>query len=111
MRDARRVDQPLEEVPPEARRVVGGDADVLVEVEHLHAVPGTSGQRDERGEELELRGAGRRDDPRAAGVGDGGADGLGGVRSRCRTQGLRGREDGDVHGSRVALTSAPCALG
>ena len=46
--------------------MVGGQADVLVEVEHLDARPVDARRARQRVEELELRRAGRSDDARSA---------------------------------------------
>ena len=62
-RDARLADQPLEQVAAEARRVIDRQADVLVEMKHLDARPVDARRGGERVEKLELRRAGRGDDP------------------------------------------------
>ena len=62
--------------------MVGGQADVLVEVEHLHLVPVDVAVRGQGLEELELGGAGRHQDPRVAVRRDGAGDGGRGLLSR-----------------------------
>ena len=62
--DARRTDQPLEQIPAEARGMVHRETDVLVEVEHLHPRPVDPGRGHQRLEEFDLRRASRRDDAR-----------------------------------------------
>ena len=64
--DAGLADQPLEQVPAEAGGMIDGQADVLVEMKQLDPRPVDAGRRGERVEELELRRAGRGDDPRDA---------------------------------------------
>jgi hypothetical protein len=53
-RDARLRDEPFHQVSAKARRVVDRQADVLVEVEHLHLAPGHAGIGGQRVEEHEL---------------------------------------------------------
>ena len=55
-------EEPVDEEPPEGGRVVGGDADVLVEVERGELRPVDPGLLPQRGQELVLRGSGGEDD-------------------------------------------------
>ena len=76
------ANQPIEQVFAEARGMIDGQTDVFVEMEHLDAQPVDAGCRGERLEKVELRGARRRDDSRAALARDRGAQRLRGVPRR-----------------------------
>ena len=73
-RDAGLRNQPFAKVFAKAGGMIGGEADILVEVKHLDARPLDARRRRQRVEEVELRRAGRGDDPRAAPFRDGGAE-------------------------------------
>jgi hypothetical protein len=63
-RDARRPNQPLAQIPAEARRMLHRETDVLVEVEHLHPRPVDPWRGHQRLEKFDLRSTSRRDDAR-----------------------------------------------
>ena len=86
-RETRLADQPLEQVLAEAGRVLDRQADVLVEVKHLDARPVDAGRGGEGVEKVELRGAGRGDDPGFFPCLDRRTQGLRGVPRRRHAQG------------------------
>src|SRR5580765_1818739 len=71
LRDAGLIDEPLLQEAAEAGGMGFRNADVLVEVEHLHARPVNTGKAGEHFEKRKLRGAGGGDDARLPVVLDG----------------------------------------
>ena len=65
------IDEVLAQDPPETGRMIGGDADVLVEVEQLDSRPVHARALDEMAQEGELRVAGGGDDAGTPAGGDG----------------------------------------
>ncbi len=105
--DPGRLDEPLEQESTEARRMLEGQTDVLVEMEHLHLVPLDAWLADQPLEERDLRRAGGRDDPRASAPRDRHPDPGGSVRrGRCRR--LPGIAEHTNHERSLASAPAGC---
>ncbi len=52
--DSNSIDEPVEQIAPKTGAMREGQADVLVEMEHLHARPVDAGSRRQRLEEVDL---------------------------------------------------------
>ena len=109
--DARGPDEAFLQVAPETGRMRRRQAQVLVEMKQLDAVPRHAMRRGQMLEEVELGGAGCRDDARGAARGDGVVDGGGGFGRRMAPERERVVEDADIHGRVAPIYGRPPAAG
>ena len=107
--DTSRLNQPLAQVLPETRRMIGRQADILVEMKQLDLRPVEIGLAHQLIEEGNLRRSGRGDDPGAAGRGDRRPDARGCILRRGAGERERIGGNRDAHAG-VSISQLQCGL-